>query len=241
MAPRSLPERTVDAWVSGEICSKFPGALLWAPTQAGWNNWDYGASLGDGKVFVLEDKATTPIERTRKHPRSTHRIDIPRRQLDWYCNEVEPQQGVPVYYVLPKPPWAGAWTGSPVLPDRAVCRMQSGDGPFSAWAWVVRCTALLAFLGTRNTLDTDKLPLAASGCLSLQEFLDRVRICEIGKVVHGSGEGRRAASKVSFETVEPGVAEPTESRGRLERSDTRLVGSALAVFVPAADLPDFPG
>jgi hypothetical protein len=85
------PERTVDAWVSAAICTVFPHARIWGPTQAiSATNWDYGLSLGDGKIFILEDKGTSPVARTRRHPLLTHKIDVDRSQLDWYCDEVEP-------------------------------------------------------------------------------------------------------------------------------------------------------
>lgn len=71
MAKRSLPERTVDAWVAASICGAFPNALIWGPTQRVAENWDYGVSLGDGKVFILEDKATTPVVRSAQLPLNT--------------------------------------------------------------------------------------------------------------------------------------------------------------------------
>jgi hypothetical protein len=72
-------------------------------------NWDR-ASLPpeEGKVFVLEDKGTTAVTRTRKMPLQTHRIDIGAAQLNWYCDEVERADFIPVYYVLPRPPWNGS-------------------------------------------------------------------------------------------------------------------------------------
>jgi len=83
---RSLPERTVDAWVAAYVSHRFPNALIWAPTQRLSDpNWDFGASLGNGKVFILENKATTPISRQRKTPLETHRIQVDPDQLDWYC------------------------------------------------------------------------------------------------------------------------------------------------------------
>jgi hypothetical protein len=72
-------------------------------------NWDRAAALlGEGRVFLFEDKGTTPVTRKRKAPLQTHRIDIDRAQLDWYCDEVEPAEDVPVYYVLPSRPGKAA-------------------------------------------------------------------------------------------------------------------------------------
>lgn len=79
---RSLPERTVDAWVAGVFCSRFASAHVWAPTQLAANgNWDYGMNLGNGKLFILEDKATQHVSRTTLP--DTHRITIDPAQLDW--------------------------------------------------------------------------------------------------------------------------------------------------------------
>src|ERR1700733_5312085 len=102
---RSTLERTADAWVASAICTAFPAARIWDPTQAmKGRNWDRAAALpGEGRVFLFEDKGTTPVPRKRKAPLQTHRIDIDCAQLGWYRDEVEPTQDVPVYYVLPKP------------------------------------------------------------------------------------------------------------------------------------------
>lgn len=43
------------------------------------------ALLGEGRVFLFEYKGTTSVTRKRKAPLQTHRIDIDRAQLDWYC------------------------------------------------------------------------------------------------------------------------------------------------------------
>lgn len=236
VAPRSLPERTVDAWVAAAICRTFPGAHLWAPTQVPSDaNWDYGASLGDGKVLILEDKATTPVRRKRKAPIETHWIDVPRSQLDWYCDHVEPALNVPVFYVLPAPPWRGEPTGSVVVPDQAVCRIASTHGPFEQWAYVVRSTDLRAYLGHRRGLETDELPIPASQTLAA--FLEGIRRCEYGRRVSGLGEGVNAAMK-GDEQGDVASVDVSQRRSRSDSSDRRM-GSALGVFLPAADLPSW--
>jgi hypothetical protein len=91
-------------------------------------NWDRAAALlGEGKVFLFEDKGTTAVTRKRKAPLHTHRIDIDRAQLDWYCDEVEPTEDVPVYYVLPKPPWKGS-VSSGHVPEQVASRVTSPEG-----------------------------------------------------------------------------------------------------------------
>jgi hypothetical protein len=235
MPPRSLPERTVDAWVSTVVCRVFPNARIWGPTQVLEDtNWDYGVSLGDGKIFIMEDKATSPIERVRKAPLHTHRIEINRTQLAWYCDDVEPDLQVPVFYVLPAPPWQGAQTGSVVVPDQAICRTASPSGPFENWAFVARAADLRNYLGVRASLDTDELPLPTS--ISLEAFLDDVRSCRLGRRVTGTGEGATQALK-GADQVGADDAIPASRSGRgLDRIE-ELTGSALAVFGPASDIP----
>jgi len=152
MSRRSLPERTVDAWVSSAVCATFPHARIWGPTQNILEtNWDYGLSLGDGKIFIFEDKGTTAVPRKRKSPLDTHRIYIDIDQLTWYCDRVEQATGVPVHYVLPRPPWIGN-SGSDVVPDQAICRVNSIAGPFAEWAYVCRSGDLRSELGDGGAL-----------------------------------------------------------------------------------------
>ncbi len=235
MVSRSLPERTVDAWVSAVVCRQFPNALVWGPTQVVQDeNWDYGASLGDGKVFILEDKATSPVTRKRKAPLATHWIDIPRSQLNWYCDDVQPRVHVPVFYVLPAPPWTGTPTGSVVVPDQAACRVASPAGPFEEWAFVVAADDLRTYLGARRGLETVELPIASSR--SLAAFLDEVRSCRLGYRVGGGGGGASAAMKGLDQGDRGRNNVASGPVARRDESDRRM-GSALAVFVPAGDLP----
>jgi hypothetical protein len=124
VSERSMPERTVDTWVASAICSVFPDARIWDPTQAmRERNWDRAfLPLEAGKVFIFEDKGTTAVTRMRKRPLPTHRIEIGAAQLDWYSDEVEPASMIPVYYVLPRPPLNGG-TGSGHVPEQAICRI----------------------------------------------------------------------------------------------------------------------
>lgn len=232
MSPRSLPERTVDAWVSAVVCSRFPGALVWAPTQSAFHgNWDFGMDLGDGKVFILEDKATEHEPRT-KLP-DTHRISIDMNQLDWYCDDVEPNKGVPVHYVLPKPPWTLPPVGS-VVPPHSVTRVTSAAGPFEEWAFVMRCTQLRKELRGQASLLVDRLPMPNSE--PLDDFLGRVESCEIGRRVQGTGDLAKAMA--GGDQAEPSEdLSPTGEPRTLEEADR--AGSALGFFVPSRVLPDF--
>jgi len=230
---RSLPERTVDAWVSTAICSRFPHARIWGPTQnIEETNWDYGLSLGDGKLLIFEDKGTTGVARKQKQPLETHRINIDIDQLSWYCNEVEPTTGVPVYYVLPKPPWFGDPTGSKVVPDQAICRVSSVAGPFTDWAFAIRSLDLRVNLDGGSAIYTDQLPLKET--LTLSEFFTRVQQCEIGKRISGTGESSSLITKTP-EQVSRESDDTIYTPGSLDR--VQYIGSALAVFLPAEDLP----
>ncbi len=152
----------------------FPDARTWDPIQAmKGRNWDRAfLPFEAGKVFIFEDKGTTAVTRTRKPPLQTHGIDIGADQLDWYCDVVEPASMIPVYYVLPRPPWdGGASSGN--VPEQAACRVTSDAGPFPEWAYVSRCTDLRQELSGRRSIDTDKLPLP--GGMKLADFFQDLR------------------------------------------------------------------
>ena len=220
-----MPERTVDAWVAAAICSVFPDARIWDPTQVmKGRNWDRAFRPPEaGMIFIFEDKGTTAVTRTRKPPLHTHRIDIRADQLDWYCDEIEPSGMIPVYYVLPQPPWNGG-ASSGHVPEQAACRVTSDAGPFPEWAYVSRCTDLRNGLSGRRSVDTDELPLP--GGMKLEEFLQEVR--------HG-----RAGKWVAPE--EKTDVRPLRSPGRLAAEPEGIrqsphTGSALAVLVPVRNL-----
>jgi|SRR5215472_4914992 len=55
----TLPEHTVDTWTTWYLLDRFPGALVWAPTQREIYErpWDLGIRLGSGKLILFENKA----------------------------------------------------------------------------------------------------------------------------------------------------------------------------------------
>lgn len=219
-----MPERTVDAWVASAICSFFPDARIWDPTQAmRGRNWDRAFQpFDEGKVFILEDKGTMAVTRTRKTPLQTHRIEIGAAQLDWYCDEVKPESMIPTYYVLPRPPWNGA-AGSGPVPGQAACRVTSVAGPFPRWAYVSRCTDLRRELSGRRSVDADELPLP--GCMTLTEFLQDVQHGKAGRWLSPNDEDALQLRSRGRRTVDPARARQGPH-----------AGSALAVFVPVGDL-----
>ncbi len=234
---RSLPERTVDAWVAVAICQRFPSALLWGPTQRAEDpNWDYGASLGDGKLFILENKAADPKHLVGPPAMDTHRIRIDLGQLAWYCDIVEPNYTVPVYYVLPCPPFAGEPTPG-VVPAQAITRMASPAGPFRCWAYVIRCNDLRSQLPPLPQQSTqvraEDLPL--KGSVLLQDFLDGVAACETPELMKKVGRGDKAMA-VARDLLEAQYADARD-RYAATREERRRLSQATAVFIPATDLP----
>ena len=131
---------------------------------------------------------------------------------------------IPVYYVLPQPPWSGG-ASSGHVPEQAACRVTSDVGPFPQWAYVSRCTDLRQELADRRSIDTDQLPLP--GGMKLAEFLQEIR--------HGRA-GKWLAPEEKIDVLpfrSPGRLTAGRAEGTLQSPRT---GSALAVLVPARDL-----
>lgn len=207
MVARSLPERTVDAWVTLAIVPEFPRAQIWTPTQVPKDtNWDFGIHLESGNIFILEDKATSPTK-------NAHTIEIDLHQLDHYCWIDDGTRGIPVYYVLSKLSWKGEPAGRKDIPDQVTYRLRSPSGPFDQWTYVIRCTYLLRQLNGRNNINTNELPLDNSWCLA----------CLLNDARQGS------VGRHTNDTYDTGPADSPEPLGMrpVERA-----GSALAVFLP---------
>lgn len=95
--PVSLPERTVDAWVTAYVAKRVPDALLWAPTQRQIPDYDLASSLpGPGKLFVFENKAPYT---NRAH----HHFILYVRQIWNYLRVADLRART--FYVLPCPPF----------------------------------------------------------------------------------------------------------------------------------------
>jgi hypothetical protein len=123
----TLPERAVDTWTAAYLVSQLPQIALWAPTQNTHLDFDFSLS-GDGKLFVLEQKA--PV---LHKPQQNHHIQINvgyARQLWRYCTD--PDLVGLVWYVLPVPPYDAALAagrGSSLLPDIAGARVAGHPWP----------------------------------------------------------------------------------------------------------------
>jgi hypothetical protein len=95
--PVSLPERTVDAWVTAYVVEQVADALLWTPTQRQSPDYDLAGSLpGPGKLFVFENKA--PYTKG-----GAHGFHLPVRQMwNYLCDA---RLSSRTFYVLPCPPF----------------------------------------------------------------------------------------------------------------------------------------
>lgn len=94
---RSIPEKTLEHWASMYVAHRFPMAALWWPTAGeDIRVEDFGTM--PGKAFYLEVKV--PEQSPSQHVTT---INLP--QLLAYVG-----QPVPVYYVIPLPPWTGVST-----------------------------------------------------------------------------------------------------------------------------------
>ncbi|MEU8078790.1 hypothetical protein AB0B31_25545 [Catellatospora citrea] len=240
---RSLPEHTVDCWVSSAISGAIPDALIWAPTQRGSDNWDVAYAHSPGKSFVLENKGTSNAQSKVKP--DNHVIDIDVSQLFRYLHT----PGPPVYYVLPVPPWPARasistlTTASPI-PAAAFCRTGQAcansahrkHGPFPTWAYVVEALDLAKYLlgagfEIRRPWTFDASAVAKIAKASrLDAFLAGVVACTHGGTRHESSDQATADWNAAFQERRGIVADI--ERGFQPRQTSAVGAGALAVFVP---------
>jgi len=117
----------VDTWTAAYLVSELPQIVLWAPTQNTHVDFDFSLS-GDGKLFVLEQKAPVIHKRLREH----HiQINVGHASQLWrYCTD--PELAGLVWYVLPVPPYDAALSaerGSSLLPAIAGARIEGHPWP----------------------------------------------------------------------------------------------------------------
>lgn len=191
---RSLPEHTVDCWVSSALLTWNPEALLWAPTQRGSDNWDMAfRELGGGKCLIFENKGT--IGGYIDPHRHVVQIDIP--QLIRYLRV----PSAPVYYVVPIPPWRSSISAAEIdptapVPIPALCRTGSHcdrsdhgpHGPFETWAYVIEALDLLQLVWARRRWrpSQQKVDIPCQDfrteprAVDLRTFLTDLRACRRG-------------------------------------------------------------
>jgi hypothetical protein len=254
VAPLSLPERTLEAWVSIVVARRFPHAQIWAPTAADTDDWDVAADVnGDGKVFVLENKGCAPSEANFRNPPADppdHLITIDMRQLEAYVRN--PRLAPLTYYVLPVPPWRGVpsrplWPARRSPPNPPVILPVEGTARVGCERWirVVAARDLQAvFAGMRraNHRSLHSAEVLQFG-VTLDGFLRRVRSCRVGWIIGMPPGVEIDIVKGLNEPVEDGpgrAPEPRERetlRARRKRKTWRGQSSTVAVFVPFDDLP----
>src|SRR4051794_38276421 len=115
---RSLPERTVDAYVAIAITARFPGAAIWDLTNTE-GMWDH-TLITAGKTLLFE---------TKGNEEGDNDISIDLDQLDDYLSrDIAPI----VFYVLADPP---GWSDvrAPIAPGPPARTWPS----FPDWGYVV--------------------------------------------------------------------------------------------------------
>lgn len=229
---RSLPEHTVDCWVAAAIITYYPDAFVWAPTQLGDDNWDVAFGSEPGKTFILEDKATIPGYTDDK---DDHHVQINIEQLENYST-----YPVPVYYVIPDPPWpatstAGTLAPTAPVPNEAGCRNVHVDHPaFIDWARVIEAADLNnmhpAFERRPGVLATStkpkRVPIRLNitpRSITLRRFLNGIAECTHGGQRYKTGDRARAKAIAQL-----------EARRRNSEVEVRKKGGGgtLAVFIP---------
>ncbi len=244
---RTLPEHTVDCWVSAEVLTSFPNALLWAPTQRGADNWDTAfATYGSGKAFILENKGCLTARNS-----DNHRIEIDTEQLDSYTT----WSPIPVYYILPDPPWTasssiGTLTRSAPAPFMAACRqghfcertnhLRFPHPPFSEWSYVVEARILADHLNHWSLPGDTKFrkrSLYLSEIPGLHPPTLREFLCGISECIYGGPFHKNLASFKSWRSLEthqmaPDSEHSARARNTLRSDDRVRQGSPLAIFLP---------
>lgn len=128
---RSLPERTVDAYLAIALAARFPRAAIWNPTNTA-GSWD--TTLDVGKTVLFESKG---------NEQGANAIAINRVQLDDYLNQ---WYSPLVFYLLPDP---GAAPRPWHVPRAALAPGAAGLQwlEFPRWSYVVSALALGRYLG----------------------------------------------------------------------------------------------
>jgi hypothetical protein len=133
---RSLPEKTFEHWCAIHLTYRYRAKLrMWWPSAGADIEVD-GQRLLAGKRYWLELKCPEwePSKAGGKHV-----LEIDLQQLHAYGG-----QGVPDYYLFPKPPWDGvlgdadsaAWLAGRHRSDFGY-QSHSGDDWFAEWSWIV--------------------------------------------------------------------------------------------------------
>lgn len=155
---RAIPEKTLEHWSSMYLARRFPDCQLW------WPSVDEDITVQTlssrmGKSLLLEVKTTD-----WNWQRGEHRLTIDVDQLARYQGSP-----VPVYYLLPMPPWREVLTdGHAWLNGRARSELVSpGHGWFGHWVFVTHARTLWAWLGNRRAQKSATLFASSGGITDL--------------------------------------------------------------------------
>lgn len=95
---RSIPEKTLEHWLSAYLLNRYPSATLWWPVSGADITSELrllASESGEGKVIHLEVKTAEWDNRADRHT-----VHIDTAQLRSYLR-------TPTYYVFPHPFWTG--------------------------------------------------------------------------------------------------------------------------------------
>lgn len=175
---RSLPEKTLEHWVSLYLASRFPRAEQWWPSAGEDITLELAASAGGpGKVLMLELKVpeVTP---------AGYALSIEVAQLQNYLS-----RRLPVFYVIPMPFWCGSLGGTKRYSSQWPGHIPGGHGPegwwrrraqeewFGYWTYVLPANGVAAQINmtrTRSILYSGQPDpyLTGSGLRGAQAWLD---------------------------------------------------------------------
>ncbi len=244
---RSLPEHTVDCWVSSALLAWDSEVLLWAPTQRGSDNWDMAfRELGGGKCLIFENKGT--VGGYADPFRHVVQIDIP--QLIRYLRV----PSAPVYYVMPAPPWRSSISSAQIdpsapVPMPALCRTGSHcdrsdhppHGPFETWAYVIEAMDLLHLVWSRirrwplqQKVDVPCRDFrSAPRVVDLRTFLTDLRACRRGGPRYGDAKEARRSWELLHRQRIGVVADFAGGWG--DEREASISGRVLMAFVPVPE------
>lgn len=139
---RAIPEKTLEHWSSMYLARRFPQCQLWWPS-IGEDISIESLPRRPGKSVLLEVKTTD-----WNASRWEHRLTVDVDQLRRYQRSL-----IPVYYVLPMPPWQDVLADGHVWLAGRPCSdlLNRGHGWFGDWVFVVRAQTLWTWLAWRRS------------------------------------------------------------------------------------------
>lgn len=220
------------------LARRFPDCQLWWPS-VDEDVTVQSLSSRPGKSLLLEVKTTDWNWR-----RWEHRLAIDVNQLSRYQHSA-----VPVYYVLPMPPWSAVLTdGHSWLKGRPRSELiNSGHGWFGDWVFVTRAQTLWAWLGHRCRQESATLFVSRGGTCdpsqiwpelwpwwTWSDFWDGMARCgsQDMPAMFTISAGPHPSAAGLGRTRETLVQRLTSSRGDLGRE---RLGAGVERFIPVED------